>query len=133
MELDFSRIEDVEDFLAVPPGEYDCRVVEVREGWTRQGDSRWSLRLEVAEGEYAGKAAAWDFLSFGERGVRRAQAVLSAFGFQTAGKLELEPDDLVGRTACVRVIAEERVDALTGARQVRPRVPYDGYSPASPF
>lgn len=133
MELDFSQVEDVEDYLSVPPGHYLCRVVEVREGWSRNGDSRWSVRLEVVDGDFAGKSAAWDFLTFGERGVRRAKHVLAAFGFETRGRLEIEPDDLVGRSALVRVVAEENVDNSTGVRQVRPRVPYDGYQPAPPF
>jgi hypothetical protein len=133
MELDFSRIEETENFLAVPPGEYLCRVVEVREGWTRGGDERWSVRLEVADGEYAGKTAAWDFMAFGERAVRRSRHVLAAFGFETDGVLTVVPEDLVGRSALVRVVAEENVDSLTGNRQVRPRVPYEGYRAAGPF
>lgn len=133
MELDFSHVEEVQDFLSVPPGNYLCRVAEVREGWTRSGDSRWSIRLEVNEGEFAGKTAAWDFVSFGERGTRRAKFVLAALGFPTDGKLSIEPEDLVGRLARVEVLAEERVDEQTGARQVRPRVPFEGYALVQPF
>jgi hypothetical protein len=133
MELDFSHVEEVQDFLSVPPGNYLCRVAEVREGWTRSGDSRWSIRLEVNEGEFAGKTAAWDFVSFGERGARRAKFVLAALGFPTDGKLSIEPEDLVGRLARVEVLAEERVDEQTGARQVRPRVPFEGYALVQPF
>ena len=130
MELDFSRIEDVEDYVSIPPGEYPCRVTEVREGWTRTGDPRWSVRLEVAGGEYAGKSAAWDFLSFGGKGARRTKQVLAALGFRTEGQLSIEPQDLVGRLAMVTVIVEERTDPMTGVKQVRPRVPYEGYAPA---
>ena len=128
MDLDFSRVDDVEDYVSIPPGDYVCRVTEVREGWTRLGDPRWSVRLEVADGEYAGKSAAWDFLSFGDKGVRRTKHVLAAFGFRTTGQLSIEPGDLVGRRALVAVMTEERVDPNSGVKQVRTRVPYEGYT-----
>ena len=57
MRFDFSQIEDVESFVSIPEGTYLCRVAEVRAGVTRDGSVRWSLRLEVAEGEYAGRTA----------------------------------------------------------------------------
>jgi hypothetical protein len=133
LEVDFSGIEEIEDYLAVPPGRYLCRVAEVREGWTQAGDERWSLRLEVADGEFAGKTAAWDGVSWGERGRRRAKHVLSALGFDVGGRLTLDSRELVGRTAQVTILAEERTDPLTGTRQVRPRVPFQGYESSEPF
>jgi hypothetical protein len=127
MEVDFSGVDDVESFLSVPEGRYRCRVGEVREGWTRDGQPRWTFRLEVSHGEYAGRTAAWDGLGWTERGLKRAKHVLAALGFDVGGRLELQPTDLVGHEAWVQVIAEERVDPQTSVRQVRPRVPFLGY------
>ena len=128
MDVDFSQIEDIEDYLSVPEGHYRVRVAEVREGWTRDGEVRWAYRLEVTRGEYAGRTAAWDGVSFGERGLKRAKFVLSALGFDTSGRLEFEAPDLVGREVWVEVTAEDRTDPTTGQRAIRPRIPFAGYS-----
>jgi hypothetical protein len=137
MQIDFSRIEDLESFASVPEGSYVCRVGEVREGVTRNGSPRWALRLEVAEGDHAGRVAAWDGLVWSERGLPRVKQVLARLGFDVSGPLELEPADLVGRQVRVQVTTEEREDPVSGRRIVRPRVPYMGYDPLeedpSPF
>jgi hypothetical protein len=112
----------------VPEGEHDCRVADVREGTSRDGSVRWSFRLEVIGGDYAGRTAAWDSLTWSERGVYRVKKVLEALGLDVKGELEIEPKDLIDLQARVRVIPEEREDPVTGRRQVRMRVPYLGYS-----
>lgn len=127
MRYDFSSVEDADSFVSVPEGEYPCRVADVREGRSRDGAPRWSLRLEVTEGEWAGRTAAWDSLTWSERGIHRVKTVLTAFGLDTRGEIELEPRDLVGLQADVRFMLEEREDPLTGRRQIRLRVPYQGY------
>ena len=60
MQYDFSQLTDATDLRSIPAGVYPVRVREVREGKARDGSARWSLRLEVAEGELAGRHAAWD-------------------------------------------------------------------------
>ena len=47
MEIDFDAAEEVSDFVTVPEGAYLCRIAEGREGTTRTGDERWSLRLDL--------------------------------------------------------------------------------------
>ncbi len=128
MDVDFSQIEDIEDYLSVPVGHYQCRIAEVRDGWSRDGDVRWGIRLEVVDGDYAGRTAAWDGISFGERGLKRAKFVLTALGFDTSGRIEFEPEDLIDRRVWVEVIAEDRVDPNNGQRVIRPRVPFAGYA-----
>jgi len=127
MEIDFSQVEDTEDYATIPAGVYPCRVAEVREGYTRDGDKRWGMRLEVTEGEFAGRTAAWDGISWSERGLQRAKFVLSKLGFDTAGRLEVDAPDLLGRTAWVELRLEDRVDPITGQRTRRLRVPFLGY------
>ena len=129
MRFDFSSVDDVETYVFVPEGEHDCRVADVREGTSRDGSVRWSFRLEVLGGEYAGRTAAWDSLTWSERGVYRVKKVLEALGLDVKGELEIEPKDLLNLQARVRVIPEEREDPVTGRRQVRMRVPYLGYAP----
>ncbi len=129
MEFDFGALEDVESFELVPPGTYVCRVAEVREGRARDGSSRWSLRLEVADGDLAGRTAAWDSLTWSARGVHRVRRVLAAFGVDVRGVVQIEAQDLHGLRAWTRLEPEEVEDALTGRRRRRLRVPYDGYRP----
>ena len=137
MNVDFSSIEDVESFLSIPEGSYLCRIAEVREALTRDGSPRWALRLEVADGDFAGRTAAWDGLVWSERGLPRVKSILAYLGFNVSGSLDVAPQDLVGRRIQAQFHTEEREDPLSGRRIVRLRVPYMGYAPAdqdpSPF
>jgi len=130
MRYDFSSVEDIESFVSVPEGRYLCRVAEVREGVSRDGSARWSLRLEVAEGEYAGRTAGWDGLTWSERGLPRVKRFLEVLGLDTRGIVDVEPADLVGRRVLAAFLEEEREDPLSGRRTLRLRVPYSGYAPA---
>lgn len=122
----------VHDFTSVPPGVYLCEVAEVRTGKTRAGEERWSLHLKVADGEHAGRLAAWDALVFSARGLARVRRVFKALGFPKEGKVRVESQDLVGARALVRIEqAEYDGHGEHGERGVRVRrneVPYDGYS-----
>jgi hypothetical protein len=129
MRFDFSSVDDIDSYVFVPEGEHNCRVADVREGTSRDGSARWSFRLEVLDGEWAGRTAAWDSLTWSERGVYRVKKVLEALGLDVRGELEIEPQDLLNLQALVRVVPEEREDPVTGRRQVRMRVPYLGYAP----
>ncbi|HET6203125.1 MAG TPA: DUF669 domain-containing protein [Planctomycetota bacterium] len=130
MQYDFSQVEDVQDFVAVPNGTYLCRLAEVRERRSRDGSARWSLRWIVEEGPYAGRTAAWDNLTWSDRGIRRVKFVLGRLGQPVEGVVEVEPQSLVGRIARLSVFSEEFVNPATGVRQVRSRVPFAGYEAA---
>src|SRR5262245_5527584 len=130
MKLDFSNVEDAESYVSIPEGTYLCRIADVRPSVTREGSPRWSLRLEVAEGEYAGRTAAWDSLIFSERGLPRVKQVLQRFGFDVSGTLELQPADLLDLRARAQCLLEEYEDKLNRRRQTRLRVPYLGYESA---
>jgi hypothetical protein len=127
MRFDFSSVDDVESYINVPEGLHNCRVAEVRDGRSRDGSVRWSYRLEVIDGEWVGRTAAWDSLTWSERGIYRVKKVLAVLGLDVKGVVEIEPTDLVNLRARVRVEPEEREDPQTGRRQVRMRVPYLGY------
>ncbi|MBL8860860.1 MAG: DUF669 domain-containing protein [Planctomycetes bacterium] len=129
MRFDFSNVDDVESFVSVPAGVHAVRVAEVREGRARDGSTRWTFRLEVLDGDHAGRTAAWDSLTWSERGIYRVKKVLAALGIDVSGEVEVEPKDLVGLRARVLVQPEEREDPISGKRQVRMRVPYLGYEP----
>src|SRR6185369_7391461 len=104
---------------------YLCRVADVRTGTTRSGDERWGLKLVVAEGQHVGRQATWDSIVFSNRGRARARLVFLAFGLPTKGRVQVQPDDLVGRTALVEVRPVEYPNP-TGEVIRRNEVPYDG-------
>ena len=131
MQIDFSTVDDVQDFISVPEGAYACRIVEVRESITREGHPRWAFRLEVAGGEYIGRTAAWDSLIWSPRALPRAKTVLMKLGFDVSGALSIESNDLIGREVRADLIAEEHENPETGRRTTRLRVPYLGYEALS--
>lgn len=128
MRFDFSAVDDVQSFVSVPAGLHNVRVAEVREGRARDGSVRWTYRLEVIDGDHIGRTAAWDCITWSERGIYRVKKVLDALGIDVRGEVEVEPKDLIGLRACVLIQPEEREDPVTGRRQVRMRVPYLGYA-----
>ena len=129
MLYDFSAVDDVQSFASIPAGSYPVRIAEVREGHTRDGSVRWALRLEVADGEYAGRTAGWDGLVWSERGIVRVKRVLEVLGFDVQGELEVSAGDLQGRLASARFEHEDWEDPATGRRTQRLSVPYAGYGP----
>jgi hypothetical protein len=128
MHYDFSQVQDTQSFVSIPEGSYDCRIAEVREGLARDGSVRWSFRLEVLPGIYAGRTAGWDALTWSERGLPRVKRTLGIFGLDVRGEIDIEPGDLVGLAARVSFETEEREDANSGQRMLRLRVPYAGYA-----
>lgn len=129
MRIDWSVVDEAEDVRTVPVGAYDVRIAEVREGQTRDGSARWGLRLEVVQGDFAGKLAAWDSLIWSERGKPRAKRVLTALGLPVEGEVDLEPGALQGRRGRVEVIVEE-YERANGILARRMAVPYNGWAPA---
>lgn len=113
------------NFVTVPQGEYHCRIAEVREGTTRAGDARWSLRIVVVGGELDGKQAAWDSLVFNVRGRSRLRYVLKTLGI-AASDYEIKPTCLEGKEALVTVRPYEYLTP-EGHKVVRNEVPYDGW------
>lgn len=131
MEVNFDGVGEVTDYVTVPPGSYICRITDVRAGTTRSGDERWGLKLVVAEGQHVGRQATWDSIVFSNRGRARARLVFLAFGLPAKGRVQVQPDDLIGRTALVEVRPVEYPNP-TGEVVRRNEVPYDGYRPVPP-
>ncbi|MCP3918927.1 MAG: hypothetical protein GY711_25555 [bacterium] len=128
MRYDYSGVSDPESFVSVPGGTYPCRIAEVRPGRARDGSEQWSFRLEVLSGDYAGRTAAWDSLTWSERGVVRVKLVLAVFGFDVDGELDIQPQDLEQVSVIAQIQEEAWEDPNTGRRLERMRVPYEGYT-----
>lgn len=129
MHIDPDIGDAVDDFVVVEDGDYLLRVAEIKE--TRDDDrTSWMLRLELVDGPLAGRTAVTDWLNFNERGMHRVRLVLGALGFDVSVPLDVDPDELVGLQAIVRLETQETRRRTDGRPQRRSRVPYHGWAPA---
>jgi hypothetical protein len=128
MKYDFDEVQDTISLRSVPAGVHICAIREVREGLSRDGSPRWSMKLEVLDGEHAGHHAAWDSITWSERGIHRVRSVLGVLGFNVEGELEVNSTDLVGKEARVRLVEEVYEDPLLGSRREQLVVPYNGWA-----
>lgn len=128
MRIEACEGEQVDDFVVVEDGTYRMRVGEVRPVVAGDGRESWMLRMELEGGVLAGRTAVLDWLNFTERGMDRVRLVLAALGFDVSARLEVEPDELVGRVADVRIATEESRRESDGRLLRRSRVAYAGWS-----
>lgn len=129
MELNFDEIESIGEYTPVPEGTYRCRVADVKEAQTSRGYPMWRLRLEIEEGEHAGRAI-FDRLVFSPAALRRVKRVCQCLGLDTTGRQDLTPDMLVGRLCQVHAVVEDYIDQDGEARSSN-TIPFDGYAPVS--
>jgi hypothetical protein len=125
--IDFTTIDDAQDFSPIPEGKYLCRLAEVEEAHTRDGDDRWKLRFEVLEGPYQGRKI-FDDLFFSAKALKRVKFVCSRLGLDVSaqGEFDLQPDHILDRVAYVTVEIEEYEDDH-GVTKKRNKVPFAGY------
>ncbi len=129
MQIEPDEGSGIDDYVVVEEGTYALRIEGVEERNNADGDVSWMLRLGLVEGERAGRIASVDWLNFSARGMHRVRSVLSALGFDVSVAVEVQPEDLMGKVAHVRLIIQESTHPDTGRTQRRSRVPYDGWSP----
>ena len=129
MRIEVEGVDEVDDFVIVEAGEHLMRVGGAKEMPAADGGTSWMLRMEIVDGDMAGRTAVTDWLNFSTRGMRRVRLVLSALGFDVSDSLEVEPHELIGRKAYLRVATEETQRQPDQRIQRRSRVAYDGWSP----
>jgi len=127
MRIEACEGTDVDDFVVVEDGEYRMRVGEVRPVEASGGRAAWMLRMELVDGDLAGRTAVLDWLNFTERGLRRVRMVLAALGFDVTVSMDVEPEELLGREARVRIATQESRRESDGRLLRRSRVAYDGW------
>jgi len=127
--IDFSHVDDVQDFSPVPAGKYLCRLVGIEEASTQHGDEMWRLRFEIIKGPSAGRLI-FDNLVFSEAALKRVKLICSRLGFDVSKELDLTPELIKGRVAILTVDTESYEDA-EGRKKQRNTVPFAGYERAS--
>jgi hypothetical protein len=125
LNVDFSTVEDTQDYTPIPKGEYLCRISKVEEALTGAGDPMWKLHLIVDEGDYKGRYV-FDNLVFSEKALKRAKFILRCLGVDVSGHVALTPEMIIGKQVNVRVEVKEYVDG-EGREKEGNNVPFAGY------
>ena len=123
--VDFSQIDDVTDYSPIPEGDYLCRLTDVEESETRNGDDLWKLRFAVEKGEFAGRCV-FDNLVFSEKALPRVKLICSRLGVDMSGELDLQPHHLLEKTCLITVTIEDYEDEEGNTKKCN-RVPFAGY------
>ena len=127
--VNFSDVDDVQDYSPLPDGRYLCRLEEANEATTQHGDEMWKLRFAVADGPHKGRLI-FDNLVFSPAAMKRAKLICSRLGLDVSQEIDLTPSMLKGRTCFVAVGTEEYQDS-EGVSRKRNVVPFAGYENAS--
>lgn len=123
--VDFTKVDDVQDFTPIPDGKYPCRLADIEEARTHSGDEMWRMRFQVAEGPHAGRIV-FDNLVFSDAAMKRVKLICSRLGIDVSGELDLEPGMLKGRT-CLLTVQTEEYEDNEGRPRKRNVVPFAGY------
>ena len=123
--IDFSKVDDAQDFTPLPEGRYPCRIVDIEEKLTQNGDDMWRLTFEVTEGEFEGRKI-FDNLVFSDLSLKRVKLLCSKVGIDVTGDVDLNPDMLIDRKCRITVVVEEYPDKNGNARE-RNSVPFAGF------
>ena len=126
--IDFSKVEDVQDFSPLEDGKYLCGLSEVEESTTQYGDELWKLKFEVIEGDHTGRFI-FDNLVFSSAAMKRAKLICSRLGLDVSSELDLKPSMLEGRKCYISVVTEEYEDS-EGKTKKRNVVSFAGYERA---
>lgn len=123
--IDFATVDDVHDFKPLPEGKYPCRVDNVEEASTKNGDEMWKLRFEVTSGESKGRYI-FDNLVFSPAAMKRVKLFCSRLGLDVSGELDLKPEMLSNKTVVLALGVKDYEDDQGSTKQ-RNVVPFDGY------
>ena len=127
--VDFTHVEDVQDFSPIPAGKYLCKLVEIEEATTQYGDEMWKMRFQVIQGKHTGRYV-FDNLVFSEAALKRVKLICSRLGLNVSGELDLTPSMLKDRM-CFLTVQTESYEYDEGNEKNRNVVPFAGYDLAT--
>lgn len=126
--IDFSKIDEVDDFSPLPDGDYLCKLAEIEEATTQHGDDLWKLRFQVLEGEHA-RRLIFDNMVFSAAALKRVKLICSRLGLDVSGEVELTPEMLLNKS-CILTVTTEAYEDSEGKTKKRNVVPFAGYERA---
>lgn len=86
------------DFIPAPKADYFLRIVEVKEGLTKNNDKNATVKLVITEGKYT-NTIVWHNVSFiqpGNPGAGISKHWLHSIGQPYEGDVDVEPQNWVG-------------------------------------
>ncbi len=126
--IDLSNIQEAGDLL--PPGTYDARLTEVKEGSTPNGIEMWRLTWTVLNETHRGRLV-FDRIFFSEAALPRVKLLYIAVGIDTSKEMELTSNNLLDKYAMVTVEVQEYKDN-EGRKMEGNKVAWAGYSALEP-
>jgi hypothetical protein len=126
--IDFSKVQDAQDFSPLPKGRYLCRIAEIEESMTMARDDMWKVKFEVQDDEFK-RRYLYDNLVFNEIGLRRIKLLCSKLGLDMSGEIDLEPTMLLDKECVVEIDVEQYEDNF-GKPKARNKVLFAGYHEA---
>lgn len=124
MKIDFRGVNRSSKEL-LPDGWYEAEVRTVRPKQASTGPEYWRVEFEVVAGDHSG-ARVFDSIFFTEKALPRLKVALSSLGLPHEGVVDVAPEDLIGRHACIEVASKEGAD-----QKVRNVVTFEGFRPAT--
>jgi hypothetical protein len=118
-----SKVEDGTGFTPLPPGTYPCVLRGIEPKETRGGDEMWSLRWEVAKGEYAGRLI-FDNMVFSTAALPRVKLIMARVG---GIDVTLDEDIELTRDMFIDKAANVTVEVSEYEGKERNSVTFDGY------
>lgn len=129
-EVPFGEVSDTENFSPIPEGKYLCKIADVKEETTKNGNDVWKITLEVSEGEFKGRKI-FDNLIFTEKAFGRVKKLYSAIGgYDLAQARNCETSDILDQVVLVETCIDSYKDNNGNDRQTN-KVTFAGYESAT--
>lgn len=125
MIINFKGVPDPADYSVLPVGTYNCRVSNVEESATNNGDIMWNFTFEVVDGEHIGRRI-FDRLVFSAKAMSRVKLICKRFGLNVDGEIDLVPSMFLDKYIRLDLEIEEYLDKERKTKQ-RNSVPFSGY------
>jgi hypothetical protein len=123
--IDFSAIEEPQDFTPIPTGRYRASVSDVEESATRHGDEMWKVKFTILDGDCEGRTV-FDNIVFSEKAYPRLKMFCSRLGVDVKGAVDLAPEMLLDKT-CLLTVEEGEYQDRDGNAKPCNTVPFAGY------
>jgi len=124
--IDFSKINDANNYEPIPEGKYLCELSEVEEKQTKTGDEMWNLKFAVVYPLLHEGRVIFDRMVFSEKAMSRVKLICSRLGIETKGIVDLDPKDILHQQCYLNLIIEDYTSE-EGVQKKRNTVPYAGY------
>lgn len=106
---------DVQGLEPIPVGVYSATIVEAAEATSKAGNTMINIQWKVSGGKFDGRII-FDQMVFSQKSMYRVKAALLALDFPKNFKGNVNPDELIGKSASLVVEIENstQVDPDTG-------------------